>query len=82
MNSSRVAHDRLSPTKRATARLCNIQLVPKSGKFAPNRFGNELFNAGVASLESSFRETAGLESFLNRKTIVRDIRDELSMSLG
>src|SRR5262249_14638103 len=81
VNSSRIAHDRLSPTKCAAARLCNIQLVSKSGKFAANRFGNELFNADVASLESSFGETARLQSFLDRKSIIRNVGDELGMCL-
>src|SRR5262245_51446711 len=81
VNSRRIAHYRLSPTKRATTRLCDIQLVTKCRQLAANRFGNELFDADVASLESSFRETAGLESFLNRETIIRNVGDELSMSL-
>jgi hypothetical protein len=57
MNSSGIAHHRLSPTKRAAPGLCNIQLVTKRGQFAANRFGNELFDADVASLERFLRET-------------------------
>src|SRR6185369_11102630 len=60
VNSSAIAHHRLSPTKRAATRLCNIELVTKRGQFPANRFGNELFDADVASLERSLRETAGL----------------------
>src|ERR1051326_3985517 len=70
VNSGGIAHHRLSPTKRAAPGLCDIQLVTKRGQFAANRFGNELFDADIASLERSLRETAGLESFLNRETIV------------
>src|SRR5262249_2454139 len=81
VNSTGIAHDRLSPTKGAAARLRNIQLMTKRCKFATNRFGNELFDADVAALESAFRETAGLESFLNRKIIIRNASDELGMCL-
>src|SRR6478736_3531344 len=81
VNSGGIAHHRLPPTKRATAGLSNIQLVTKRGQFAANRFGNELFDADVASLERSLRKTAGLESFLNREAIIRNAGDELSMSL-
>src|SRR5262249_53508027 len=77
-----VAHDCLSPTERAAAGRCDAQLMPKRGESKANRFGNQLFDADVATLECSLREPAGLESLLNRKTIIRDVRDELRMSLG
>src|SRR5262245_41345537 len=81
MNSSGIDHHRLSPTKVAAPGLCNIQLVTKRGRFPANRFGNELFDTNVASLERSLRETACLESFLNGEAIIRNAGDELGMSL-
>src|SRR5437867_2348442 len=50
--------------------------MPKRRKFPANCFGNEFFDADVAALESLFREMAGLESFLNRKTIIRNVASQ------
>src|SRR6266852_3706312 len=81
MNTGRIAHHRLAPTKRAAPRLCNIQLVPQRRKLAANRFGNQLFNIDIAALESTLRKASALQRFLNIEPIVCNVGDKLGMSL-
>ena len=82
MNARWVAHHGLSPTKRAAAGLRYIELVPERRQFAANGFGNLRFDTDIAALESAFRKASRLQRFLNVEAIIRNIRDELGVSLG
>src|SRR5262245_40919894 len=74
VDACQVAHDRLAPTERSAPRLRHVELMTESRQFAAGVFRNERFDADITALETSFREPAGFQRFLNVETEIGDVR--------